>query len=199
MAKLTLSFKGRVLKMLPVEAGKTVIGSGPDCDIQIDSLAVGDHHARLTARDARFLLEDLGSSSGTFVNNQRVSEHELQEGDVIRIGKHTLSFSLRSDAVVPPAAALEPPEHQTRTAWLQILSGKNLGQTIKLRRGMTNIGKPGVQTAVIAHRREGYFLSHLEGPEPPSVADQPIGNTPTQLRDGDIIRLGPIKMQFYLE
>ncbi len=53
--------------------------------------------------------------------------------------------------------------------------------------------------AVIAHRNDGYFLSHLEGEASPKVGDTSIGDKAWQLNEGDVIQIGNIKMQFYLQ
>lgn len=207
MSKLTLSFKGRTLKVFPVLAGEMLIGSDPGCAIHIDSLAVHARHARLDTEGDTTTLHDLGSPDGTFVNQEQVSERRLADGDLIRIGKHTLSYrfeavpEFETDPLPPPAPAPLAPESpaQPRSAWLQILTGHNLGKTLSLNRALTNLGKPGVARAVIARRNEGYFLSHLEGREPPSVGSRPIGEHAQRLDDGDIIQIGNVKMQFYYE
>ena len=82
---------------------------------------------------------------------------------------------------------------------MQILTGQNLGKTMSLKRTLTNLGKPGVATAVITRRHDGYFISHLEGKMTPMVGNQPIGDQSVKLNDGDTITIGNIKMQFYLE
>jgi len=108
-----------------------------------------------------------------------------------------------AEAVAEPA--IEPPvepspaAEQPTIGWLQMLSGKNLGRTIPLKRGATRIGIPGQQTALIAHRVEGYFISALEGDEAPEVDGQSIGDQARQLHNGAMIRIGAVKMQFYLE
>lgn len=207
MSRLTLSFKGKILKVVPVTATELVIGSEPDCEIHIDSLAVHTHHASVTRTDSGIVIRDLDTPEGTFVNNQRITDHTLKDGDLIRVGKHTLNYTeeplseldaRKPDPVVD--AAPEPvPVQRPRTAWLQILSGANLGKTISLSRQMTNLGKPGIQTAIIARRNGGFFLSHLEGKHPPRVGDNAIGDTAFELHDGDIIQIGNVKMQFYLQ
>lgn len=206
MSTLTLSFKGKRLKVYPVGDNRVVVGSAPDCTIQIDSLAVDPHHATIRATADGAILRDEDSESGTYVNGQPVKERSLGDGDVVGIGKHTLTFSYDpapapaeeaepAEPEPPPAPEVERPKH----AWLQILSGHNVGKTIALNRQLTNLGKPGVQMAVIAHRNEGYFLSHLEGEHPPQVDGEAIGNESRKLGDGDIIQIGNVRMQFYLQ
>ena len=64
-----------------------VLGRGKDCDIQIDDNSVSRSHARIVLRGAlRWVLEDLGSRNGSFVNGKNVKSHELQDGDIIQLG-----------------------------------------------------------------------------------------------------------------
>ena len=214
MSKLTLTFKGRELRVIHLTQGSMLIGSDPGCKIHIDNLAVEPNHARLETHGDDTILFDLKSAEGTYVNQERISEHKLKDGDMIRVGKHMLTYKFTptadldsSDNIIqetPDTQFEGSPEKQideehSRYGWLQILNGQNLGQTINLNRSMTNIGKPRVATAVITRRDDGFFLSHLEGKVPPSVQNQPIDERGVKLNDGDIIQIGNVKMQFYLE
>ncbi|MFP3874076.1 MAG: FHA domain-containing protein [Thiohalophilus sp.] len=212
MSKLTLSFKGSILRVYPVLKGSMLIGRDPGCTIHIDSLAVSPQHARIDTRDQTSVLVDLDSEGGTYVGQNKIDKHLLKDGDVIRIGKHTLAYKYEND---PNMASVEqPPEleevapaqpaetasgHEARQGWLQILNGQNLGKTLSLNRSMTNLGKPGVATAVITRRNDGYFLSHLEGEHPPLVDNKPLGEHSHKLQDGNTIQIGNIKMQFFLD
>jgi pSer/pThr/pTyr-binding forkhead associated (FHA) protein len=68
------------------------IGRLPDNRVVIDNPAVSGHHARVIREGSQCILEDLQSTNGTFVNEKAVTRHELQSGDVVLIGKHTLLF-----------------------------------------------------------------------------------------------------------
>lgn len=209
MSKLTLSFKGKLLKIIPLHEGELVIGSDPECGIHIDSLALQARHARVVTHGDETTVEDLGTPDGTFLNNEKLEQSQaLKDEDVVRVGKHTLTYVHEEEVgEATPTPAEQPPqdspapggEQRARAAWLQILNGQNLGKTINLNRRMTNLGKPGVQTAVIAHRNEGYFLSHLEGEHPPKVDGVSIGDRSWPLEDGQVIQIGNVRMQFYLE
>ncbi|MDX1824269.1 MAG: FHA domain-containing protein [Thiohalomonadales bacterium] len=227
MSKLTLSFKGTVLRIYPVLKGSMLIGNDPKCPIHIDSLALQPQHARLDTQGDTCVLVNLDKETGTFINNQRIEKQMLKDGDVIRIGKHLLTYQYESIPEMAATTGMEPDsleldlaattpasvseekekipvednesEEGKRLAWLQIMNGQNLGKTISLNRSMTNLGKPGVATAVITRRNEGYFLSHLEGEKSPLVDDKPIGSHIYKLVDGDTIQIGNIKMQFFLD
>lgn len=206
MAKLTLSFKDKVLKVYYVEPGEIVIGSDPSCQIHIDSLALHPHHAAIVTENRKSVVRDLGSPDGTFVGETRVSApHQLKHDDVIRIGKHTLLYTTDpadefadEQEMGHDNSAIIPRTSGKRQGWLQLLNGANVGKTISITRNMTNLGKAGVQTAVITRRDEGFFLSHLEGEKPPHVDGHSIGEKSWKLEDGNIIQIGNIKMLFTL-
>jgi ABC-type multidrug transport system ATPase subunit len=65
-----------------------IIGRDPNVDLTIPSPAVSRRHARLTRQGEGYLLEDLGSSNGTYLNGERlVEQRELKTGDQIRFGQ----------------------------------------------------------------------------------------------------------------
>ena len=92
MTKIILKFKDKVLQEISVEKELITIGRKPDNDIEIDNLAVSGHHARIFKMDDWFLIEDLDSLNGTFVNGKMIKESPLKNGDEILIGKHILKF-----------------------------------------------------------------------------------------------------------
>jgi pSer/pThr/pTyr-binding forkhead associated (FHA) protein len=73
-------------KLFPIERGKTVIGRKEDCGLRIPLGEISRQHAVLMVDDRAATLRDLGSANGTYINNQRVREQELQPGDHIVIG-----------------------------------------------------------------------------------------------------------------
>ena len=74
-------------------AGELEIGRADACQIRLEDTYASQHHARLSPRDGTWLLEDLGSTNGTYVNDHRVqSPVEVHAGDVIRIGKTVLEL-----------------------------------------------------------------------------------------------------------
>lgn len=105
MPKLILQFEETVLKEVTV--GQTVtIGRLPGNSLVIDSPIVSSKHARVVRNGDDFIVEDLKSTNGTFVNRQRVTRHTLRDGDVMVVGKHRLVFDRAGG---DDAAAAEPP------------------------------------------------------------------------------------------
>jgi pSer/pThr/pTyr-binding forkhead associated (FHA) protein len=69
------------------------IGRAEACQVRIDDTYASQHHARLSTRDGAWVLEDLGSTNGTYLNDRRVgSPAEVHAGDVVKIGKTVLEL-----------------------------------------------------------------------------------------------------------
>ena len=212
MSKLTLSFKGKVLKVYPVLKGSMLLGSDPACSIFIDSLALQPQHAQIDTVNNESVIRDLGTEEGTFIGTTKLEAlHPLKNGDVIRVGKHTLAYAYSEDInatsendvinenIIKEEAPIQMEAQGKTQGWLQIMNGANLGKTMSLNKAMTNLGKPGISTAVITRRHDGYFISQLEGNHPLLIKNEELGDKSVQLIDGDTIQIGNIKMQFYLE
>lgn len=105
MPILTLRFKKDEKKLgeYPIEKGESLsIGRLENNDIVIENLAVSGHHAKIDSVGEKFLLTDLNSKNGTFVNEQPITQpHWLQHGDIVIIGKHYLVFSYGNDEAQP--------------------------------------------------------------------------------------------------
>jgi hypothetical protein len=69
------------------------IGRGLDNDLVIDDPRVSRHHAQVTFRHGHYLLRDLRSTNGTFVNNQPIEAVVLASGDLLSIGGFELMFN----------------------------------------------------------------------------------------------------------
>jgi pSer/pThr/pTyr-binding forkhead associated (FHA) protein len=98
MARLVLKFDAAVLKEVPLGFEPVTIGRAPDNDIQIDNLAVSDHHARIFSDDGRPKVQDLGSLNGILLNGNSIKLEWLRSGDIIAIGKHVIMVDLSHDA-----------------------------------------------------------------------------------------------------
>ena len=91
-------------RRLVVEGGKGTIGSAPDADLVLTDRAASRRHAELEATPDGFVLRDLASRNGTFVNGARVREVFLGPGDRVEIGRTQLAFEPRHEEVrIPPS------------------------------------------------------------------------------------------------
>ena len=75
-----------------IDKDVTTAGRHPESDIFLDDVTVSRRHAEVRRADGKFLVRDLGSLNGTYVNRERVDETELASGDEVQIGKFKLVF-----------------------------------------------------------------------------------------------------------
>jgi hypothetical protein len=93
MPKLILRFDDRELQECAVGTHPVSIGRLPDNMLVIDNPAVSGRHARVYKEGNHYVLEDLKSTNGTFVNDKPIARHTLLDGDLILVGKHTVLFT----------------------------------------------------------------------------------------------------------
>ena len=75
-------------------SGVLEIGRAEACKVRLDDTYASQHHAKLSAREGGWVLEDLGSTNGTYLNDRRVAEPvQVHAGDVVKIGKTVLELS----------------------------------------------------------------------------------------------------------
>ncbi|MFO1504979.1 MAG: AAA family ATPase [Steroidobacteraceae bacterium] len=92
LAKLIIVTDGRTVGELPLRPGRTIIGRTPDNDLQIDSRFVSRHHCQVITKPNACIVEDLNSTNGITVKSKRVRRHNLNDGDVVTIGRHDLIY-----------------------------------------------------------------------------------------------------------
>ena len=73
-------------KAFPLSPGSTTIGRKEDCSIRIPLIEVSRRHAEIFIDEDGAVLRDLGASNGTHLNNQRITEEDLEPGDHVIIG-----------------------------------------------------------------------------------------------------------------
>lgn len=88
-------------RQYPLEQACTDLGRHASSIICLESQAVSRHHAQILLQDGEFLVEDLNSSNGTFLNGKRIkARSSLTENDTLQIGPYT--FALRHSPIVTP-------------------------------------------------------------------------------------------------
>jgi hypothetical protein len=68
------------------------IGRAKANQVVVNDVSVSSEHCRIRPEDGHFVLHDLKSTNGTFVNERRVTRHVLAEGDVLKIGETSLLY-----------------------------------------------------------------------------------------------------------
>jgi pSer/pThr/pTyr-binding forkhead associated (FHA) protein len=225
MATLTLKREDGSAVDYTINQGETLtIGRKETNTIVLDNLIVSGLHAKIDAFDDRFLLTDLKSKNGTYVNGAPVATHWLRDGDVITIGKQELVFSLAlleavssnvseeedefDKTMVLDSERLEEFRQQSLQAQITYLKG---GQgDVLLTRKLTKIGKDpsndvvvggltvGKVAATISRRPDGFYLNYVSGLAKPKVNGRVVTRS-QPIDDFDTIELGGSKLQFFLK
>jgi pSer/pThr/pTyr-binding forkhead associated (FHA) protein len=98
MPTLLLQLKNKILGEYSLQKGASLtIGRRDTNDVVIEDPAVSGHHAKIDELKDRFVLIDLQSKNGSFVNEQLVNSHWLRHKDVITIGEHSLIFNYHEE------------------------------------------------------------------------------------------------------
>ena len=102
MPAITLKLKNKSVETYQLQKGESLtIGRRDDNDVVIDDPSVSGHHAKIDALGDRWVLIDLKSKNGSFVNEQLVDSHWLKGGDVIAIGGHSLVLDFAENELLP--------------------------------------------------------------------------------------------------
>jgi hypothetical protein len=80
-----------------LDAELTQVGRHPDSDIFLDDITVSRRHAEFIKGPRSYLVRDVGSLNGTYLNRERIEEAELKHGDEVQIGKFRLVFLANVD------------------------------------------------------------------------------------------------------
>jgi pSer/pThr/pTyr-binding forkhead associated (FHA) protein len=80
-------------EQISLDEAPLLIGRGSDAQIRLDDDYVSTRHARIAASGEQWFVEDLGSTNGTYIGSQRLTQPaSLQLGSQVRIGKTTLEL-----------------------------------------------------------------------------------------------------------
>jgi hypothetical protein len=80
--------RGELYTLAPL----SVIGTEPTCNVVLSDQYMSTKHAEIKAENGLWVLRDLGSTNGTYVNDQRISQRELVDNDFIRFGQSVVKF-----------------------------------------------------------------------------------------------------------
>ena len=105
MASVTVYFSGHEQGSYLLDKPMMVVGREATCQIYLDNRSISRQHCAFVFKDNDFLIQDLSSANGTYVNGQRITEQRLKHGDEIIIGNYELRYHSASSVAVPPMAA----------------------------------------------------------------------------------------------
>lgn len=215
MSKLIISIDGVVVKEAQLTKDRSTLGRRPYNDIVLDHLAVSGEHAMIVMTDGQAVLEDLGSTNGTFVNGRAVRRQALAHDDLIEIGRYQIRFVDASRVGLPAAEPAERAESGPGTiqnitsnlgklangatgagARVRVLSGSAAGRELMLTKPVTTLGKRGYSVAQIRRSEHGFELSHVEGGHVPTVNGVSVAAGPIVLQNRDQIAMGNVRLEY---
>ena len=85
---------GRAGESFATDGPRTLIGRSPECDVFLDDVTVSRRHAEIVQEGSAYVIRDLGSLNGTFVNRHRIESSQLADDDEVQIGKYRMTFLL---------------------------------------------------------------------------------------------------------
>lgn len=97
LLKVRLSLKGRPIRTYTFNKKAISIGRDPASDIFLDNTGISRNHAQIERSPGGYVIEDLGSANGTFLNTKAVKRDFVGHDDVIQIGKFSLWMGVESD------------------------------------------------------------------------------------------------------
>ena len=206
MPKLIVSIDGVVVKEYQLIKDRSTIGRRPYNDVVIDNLAVSGEHAVVQMVDGRAVLEDLGSTNGTYVNGKAIKKQELAHDDTIEVGKYKVKF-VDGDTMSAPVslsgAGLSVPMGvdvgsgpEATGPRVRVLNGSAAGRVLPLTKVVPTIGKPGLSVASIPRRVHGFALAQVAGTHVAAVNGVAVDAGPITLKNRDQIDLGGIRLEF---
>jgi hypothetical protein len=85
---------GRAGETFETAGLRTLIGRSPECHVFLDDVTVSRRHAEILHEGDQYVIRDLGSLNGTFVNRHRIESVALSADDEVQIGKYRMTFLL---------------------------------------------------------------------------------------------------------
>lgn len=221
MAKLVVSRDGKIIDQYFIEKPSITIGCAAENDLVLDDPLLGPVHISLVKIGKDVIIEDLKTPHGSRVNGKPLARQILLHRDVIELGSHHLRFMSadtlsgkeldrtmliqtlarpeNSNAAAPsqarPAAVTKA---RLAPGRVEVIDDQVIprGQILALDRVITTFGTPGKQLLVLTRRPHGVFLAHVEGAKYPAVNRRSIGNTPYELKAGDLIEAAGCRLRF---
>jgi pSer/pThr/pTyr-binding forkhead associated (FHA) protein len=97
-------------------AGAVTIGRLKTCTLTVDHKTVSREHAKVSFDGKRYVVQDLDSTSGTFVNGRRIAQPTaLTDGDTIKVGPAVLRLRLDASELPPPEPVAQPARARPRS------------------------------------------------------------------------------------
>jgi pSer/pThr/pTyr-binding forkhead associated (FHA) protein len=107
--RITVSLRETVVGSYAFEKDRVTLGRASSCDVVLDNLALSRTHAELVHERGEWVLKDLGSRNGVWVNGQRKPIHAVLNGDVLGLGKFSVTVTYDGEPPVQAAKSEADP------------------------------------------------------------------------------------------
>lgn len=205
-----------IRKHFVLTEGSTItIGRSQNNEICIREQHVSRQHSVISYQYGVFMISDLGSANGTFVNDQRITEpFPLADGDVIRLYVPVINFSAvvteEDEATARATGTFIMPPDQSQRPRLIITTGPQEGYEIPLPQDVVRIGRAtatatweiGLQDPSVSRphakieKLDGlWYVTDLGSSNGTLLNETPLTTT-QQLADGHVLTMGQTKLLF---
>jgi len=211
MAKFTVYFKDKPIFSGIYDSGVVHIGRDDTNELVVDSLAVAPAHAVAVIKEGSCIIKQLNEKFPLLINNHPTKEWQLQNNDVINVGKHSIVYNT-TEFIHEPATRIPSSSDvdvqalnqkleagKLQEAKLQVMDGPHIGRILTLKKAMTRLGREGAGVVVIAKRKDGYYVSALQGHDGLVLNREPLGDRTVLLQNNDVIVVDQTPMQFFME
>jgi serine phosphatase RsbU (regulator of sigma subunit) len=154
-------------------------GREPSCDVLLADLTVSRRHARVFWSGQDLVIEDLGSSGGTFVNSERVQRAPLHPGDLVRLGPR-LEYRLETEAATTTLTIVARQKGDEEESVRQLHVLLDVARALNAATVVDEVLETVLQAAVkLLAADRGYCLVREAGARRTSVVSYPRGETET--------------------
>jgi len=192
--------------------GSLIVGREADCDIVIEDTMISSRHAKIEVSGQDIRITDLGSTNGTFVNGNRVTETVIKAGDEVCFDR--VAFLVESPGTSAGQTSVRPAVEGGKTrimpaadeASLKVTSGQMAGRVFTLANRRMSIGRTddndialeddtvSSSHAVISFGGGCWTVEDVGSRNGTFVNDRPVSQK--ELENGDVVKFGEIQMRF---
>lgn len=212
MPEIIVSLADTEIGRYTFDGDEITVGRSEGNDIRINNLSVSRRHAQIRRDGNRYVLIDLDSANGTYVNGARVARTQVFHDDKIAVGKHILRFLAPDISMQKDFSEIEKTIALDKSAWaptLKVFAPNHrdarvpvAGELVRIGRGRDNevrLADWFVDKRQAEIRREGsvYRLRNLSGRHTTYLNDEPVEEA--FLSEGDIVQAGVSRIVFTLQ
>lgn len=132
MAHIQVYYRDMLKDEVELQSDVTTIGRSFDSDVKIDNAGVSANHAKIVREGNYFVIEDIGSRNGIFVNGKRITRQSLSDGDEVVISKHILKLATKGAPVSAHVASNDETNQVVQGATVEV-DVSNLGELVSQR------------------------------------------------------------------